>query len=321
MFSVVIIGGGNIGFRHFEGLLKVNLPLSIYVIDPSREALNRIQECYQTADIKDKKLHLLLGLDALPKEVDLSIVATSSKIRLKVIKELVSVVNVRYLLLEKVLFQKESDYDEMASLLKVHQVKGCWVNCPLRTMPIFKQVKEKIKKSVISYSVDYEHFGIGCNSIHQMDVFHFLTDGQVPHLQTNQLQEVVKSKREGYLELVGTLTGATNRGDELIISSHQKSSNTYMIKLQFDCEMWTIYPTLEQVEVLNTLTGKKHINSIQFPKQSTLTTKVVHDLLISGKSELSTYELSKQLHLPFIRRLNEFFSSQLNQEITECPIT
>lgn len=47
MFKVLIIGSGNIGYRHFEGLLKTDLSLKIYVIDPSVEALNLAQRCYE----------------------------------------------------------------------------------------------------------------------------------------------------------------------------------------------------------------------------------------------------------------------------------
>ncbi|WP_110112105.1 Gfo/Idh/MocA family oxidoreductase [Bacillus sp. CGMCC 1.16541] len=321
MFNVCIIGGGNIGYRHFEGLLKANVPLRIYVVDPNQEALNKLKNYFEESETKDKTCYLVEHIESLPSNLDLAIIATNSKVRLHVTKELMKNRVVSFIVLEKVLFQKESDYEEMSTLLEEHHVKGCWVNCPLRTFPFFQTLKEKIGEQIITYKVDYRQFGIGCNSIHQLDLFSYLTNSSEMIVTINQLEEVIESKRHGYLEVLGTLNVVNDKGNELVISSHKTSSETYVLKIYLKDEVWTIYPLLETVEVECLRTGEIKTNSIHYPKQSELTTMLATTILLNQTCDLPNYEFSKKLHLLFIRQLNHFFSSQLHQQITECPIT
>ncbi|MEK4539195.1 Gfo/Idh/MocA family oxidoreductase [Peribacillus sp. FSL K6-1552] len=320
MFKVLIIGSGNIGYRHFEGLLKTDLSLVIYVIDPNVEALNRVQKCYEESNSEEKTCYFFESIKDIPDQMDLCIIATSSKVRLEVAETLLKTTSVKYLILEKVLFQKESDYDQMSSLLKEYNVKGCWVNCPLRTFPIFRDLKEKIKTS-LSYYIEYRNFGIGCNSIHQLDLFSFLTNCLDLKIETSKLENVVESKREGYLEVLGILTASTNKEDTLIISSNIESSPRYFMKLKFNEEIWTIFPLLERITVEGTQNNEIIEKVINYPKQSSITSLLVTELLLLGKCSLPDYETSKKLHVNLIKNLNTFFSKVLDHKVIECPIT
>ncbi|MGG0845522.1 Gfo/Idh/MocA family oxidoreductase [Peribacillus simplex] len=320
MFKVLIIGSGNIGYRHFEGLLKTDLSLKIYVIDPSVEALNLAQKCYEDSNPIEKTCYFFESIKDIPDQMDLCIIATSSKVRLEVAETLLKTTSVKYLILEKVLFQKESDYDQMSSLLKEYNVKGCWVNCPLRTIPIFRELKEKIKTS-LSYYIEYRNFGIGCNSIHQLDLFSFLTNCLDMKIETSKLENVVESKRKGYLEVLGVLTACTNKEDTLIISSSSQSSPEYVMKLKFNEEIWTIFPLLEKITVEGTQNNEIIEKVINYPKQSSITSIFVTDLLLLEKCSLPDYETSKKLHVNLIKNLNAFFSRVLDHKVIECPIT
>lgn len=325
MFKVIIIGCGSIGFRHFEGLMKTDLPLNIHVIDPNAKALERVKKYYEKfnaqENTKKKFCYLSKSIQNTPDEIDLCIIATCSKVRLTITESLLKVSNVKYLILEKVLFQKESDYERMSSLLAQYDVKGCWVNCPLRSISVFKELKEKIKTNNLIYHVEYNDFGIGCNSIHQLDVFSFLTNCLNLKIDTSELKSIIKSKRKGYLEVLGTLKAYTDKGDELVVSCTDQSSPVYFIKLIFNDEIWTIYPLIGKLTV-----EKKQNNEIKektfiYPKQSDITPIVAADLLQLGKCPFPDYETSKKLHLLLIRDLNTFFTKVLDYEVIECPIT
>lgn len=320
MFKVIIIGCGNIGFRHFEGLLKSDLSLFIYVIDPNMEALNRVQKFYEASNSLEKTCYFFESIQNIPEQIDLCIVATNSKVRLKVSESILKNTTVKYLILEKVLFQKESDYDKMSSLLKEFNVNGCWVNCPLRTVPIFKELKERIYSNLI-YHVEYRNFGIGCNSIHQLDLFAFLTNCLDVKLEMNQLEDVIESKRKGYLEVLGTLTAYTNKGDKLVISSNHQSSPNYFIRFNFNEEIWTVFPLTERMKIENIQNNEVIEKVINYPKQSSMTSLLVSDLLLFEKCSLPDYETSKKLHVTLINNLNIFFSEILDHEVIECPIT
>ena len=40
-FNVVIVGSGNIGSRHLQGLLLIDIPINIYVVDNDSIALKK----------------------------------------------------------------------------------------------------------------------------------------------------------------------------------------------------------------------------------------------------------------------------------------
>ncbi|MGD6793072.1 NAD(P)-dependent oxidoreductase [Metabacillus indicus] len=320
MFNVLIVGGGNIGFRHFEGLLSAGLPLNIYVIDPDREALNRIKHKFHKAAVNHISCHPAESLTAIPDKIDLCIIATNSKVRLEAAGEVLKKSSVSYLILEKVLFQKEKDYDIMSKLLKDHHVLGCWVNCPLRTLPIYQELKKKITAKV-NISVDYKHFGIGCNSIHQLDLLSYLTNSQDIIVTTDQLESVVGSKRKGYMEVTGTLKASTKQGAILTVAANSQSSEEYCITFDFGHERWTVFPLKETCKIDLFHTNTHYEKAIQYLKQSCLTSLFAKDILVSGVCLLPDYETSKQLHLALLAPLNDFFSKALGYEVEECPIT
>ncbi|MGY6210905.1 Gfo/Idh/MocA family oxidoreductase [Cytobacillus firmus] len=321
MNTVLIIGGGNIGFRHFQGLLLTDLSLVIFVIDPNDEALNRMGEYFENNDYPGKKCFFLNNIEYIPNEIDLCIIATSSKVRLEVAEKLFNKSSIQYLILEKVLFQKESDYERMSSLLKENKVGGCWVNCPLRTIEIFKELKEKINKNELTCNVNYKELGIGCNSIHLIDLFSFLTNCQNINIDTSKLERVIKSKRVGYLEILGMLTVVTKKGDKLIITSNNQASHTYFMRYKFNKEVWTIYPLLGKILIEDNNNNDVIEKTFMYPKLSSITSQMVTELFLTKNCSLPDYETSKHLHLIMIKGFNHFFSSALDYEVIECPIT
>lgn len=320
MFNVLIIGAGNIGFRHFEGLLNTALPLAIHIIDPNLDALNRVNQRYKETGTKEKACFYYQNELELPEKIDVCIVATSSKVRLEVTEAILKKTAITYLILEKVLFQKEADYEKMSALLLKHDVKGCWVNCPLRTYPIYSELKEKLTGK-LEISLEYGKFGIGCNSIHYLDLFSYFTDSLNMNIDVSNLGKVVQSKRQGYLEVLGILNASSPNGDRLIIRSNGDSTEEYTITINVSNEQWTIYPFTEKIVIVNKLTKEQCEKTFWLPKQSEVTGMIVTDILLYNKCGLLEYEMSKQLHVNLIRELNLFFSKAFGYEVTECPIT
>jgi hypothetical protein len=321
VFKILVVGFGNIGFRHFEGLLKTNLPLNIYIVDPDDKAFNRVNQSYKDGHYDNIKCFMFKTLTNIPSEIDLCIISTSSKIRLSVAVDILTKIKVKYLILEKVLFQKESDYDVMSKLIKKYNINGCWVNCPLRTFEIYKELKEKINNNLLDFYVEYDKFGICCNSIHQLDLFSYLTDCYDLKIETSQLERVIESKRKGYLEILGILKAYTSKGDQLTIHSNLQSGPNYVMRFKFKEEIWTIYPFKEKVTIEKFLKNEVIEKVISYPKQSFITNELVSDILLNGKCNLAEYDTSKNLHLILIKNLNVFFSKVLDYEVVECPIT
>ena len=98
MNRVAIIGAGQLGSRHLQGLLKSKSEQVIYVLDPSESSLkisrNRAQEI--------KNNHNLLFItdwNKLPNYLDLVIVSTGANVRSKVVSKLLTDFKVKNLII------------------------------------------------------------------------------------------------------------------------------------------------------------------------------------------------------------------------------
>lgn len=140
MNRVAIIGAGQLGSRHLQGLLKSKSEQVIYVLDPSESSLkisrNRAQEI--------KNNHNLLFItdwNKLPNYLDLVIVSTGANVRSKVVSKLLTDFKVKNLILEKVLFQDLKSYSEINNLINKTKTPT-WVNHPRRMFNHYQEIKK-----------------------------------------------------------------------------------------------------------------------------------------------------------------------------------
>ena len=108
-YNVALIGAGQLGSRHLQGLAKTKCPLNIVVIDPSIENLKIAEDRW--GEIQNDVKHQIRfnqDLSQLDRsDLFATIVATGANVRRKVVEELFKcAAHVRFLILEKVLFQK-----------------------------------------------------------------------------------------------------------------------------------------------------------------------------------------------------------------------
>jgi hypothetical protein len=103
----------------------------------------------------------------------LVVIATNSDVRADLIRAIVDQTKVRNLLLEKVLFQKESDYFDIQKLLKKENIPT-WVNFYRRDTVFFIDIKKQINLSKkIEMAVSGSLWGIGCLGPHFIDLLSF----------------------------------------------------------------------------------------------------------------------------------------------------
>jgi predicted dehydrogenase len=125
-----VIGAGQLGSRHLQALGRVGGRNDIFIVDPNADSRRVARERFNEFNPGFLgKLYELESLLELPAELDVAIVATTSNVRLAVLATLMKSSKVRYLLLEKVLFQDLAQYQQAAELLQM-QIGRVWVNCP-----------------------------------------------------------------------------------------------------------------------------------------------------------------------------------------------
>jgi len=133
MKQVLIIGSGQLGSRHLQGLPRSEPALSIHLLDPSTESLAR-----RASGGRDRQLatpqpvHRSRRSGPTPL-IDLAISATTSDHRLASLKTVFATTRIDALVLEKVLFRSLAEYADAENLLAKHDVRT-WVDCARRRM-------------------------------------------------------------------------------------------------------------------------------------------------------------------------------------------
>jgi predicted dehydrogenase len=173
MHRVAIIGTGQLGSRHLQGLARIDIPVEIIVLDPSTASLDVARSRFLEIPNRGSvgSVTYVDSLRQAPGKFDLAIVATTADIRGKVVKEVLDRGLTKKMVLEKVVFQSASEFDWARSLFAQHGIL-CWVNCPRRTLTIYRRIKELVlTEGKLLYWVFGGDWGLGCNAIHFVEVF------------------------------------------------------------------------------------------------------------------------------------------------------
>jgi hypothetical protein len=316
MYNIAIIGLGSIGKRHLESILKSSMPLKIYIVDSDNVAI-------ETARIMDKE-RIISGenIDILPKTLELAIIATSSSPRRKVFEQLVLHSKVKYIIFEKILFQRVEDYYEVDKILQVNNIKA-WVDCPRREFENYQIIKKELQNAdYFTFDLTGGEWGFACNVIHLLDLIQYLSGGQNLKIEEVDLFPIIiESKRKGYKELFGRISGQVGKCRYFTINCYPKSKLPELINIAADNCRYVISEGQNKMwymsEKNNWIIEEKHF---EYPFISQISQKIVENILLNGKCNLSEYNESMQLHLEFLKPLIKFFEDN-GMEKGICPIT
>lgn len=325
--SIAIIGGGQIGSRHLQALAHLARPALIYVVDRSPASLATAQSRFQDVRPPDCNVAVSFHTDlaALPGEIDVAIVATNADVRLEVLKRLLATCRVEYFILEKVLFQSAHDIDAAAGLLGP-RVARTWVNCPRRMAPAYLELRQALAGSrPLDVRISGAGWGIGCNSIHFLDLIDFLAGrANVLSVTSSRLGPPVPARRHGFIEFTGSLEGYLDHDVRFSLTSYAEGEAPILIHIDS--------PTLRCIAVEENaqITGQHsradenwvwRPSSEPFRYQSQLSHLVVNSLLEEGTCGLPTFEESARLHKPFLAAINKHLFGSSADDETKCPIT
>lgn len=307
MYNIALIGAGKLGIRHFEAILKCKESIKLYVVDTSDISIKKVKEVLETFEHgKIEDVIISSSIIDLPEFIDVAIIATSSSVRAQIINNLVMKKKVRYLVLEKILFQKIEDYKKIDNLLCKYNIKT-WVNCPRRMMSGHKKIRELFKDEKINQVViQGGNWGLGCNSIHMIDLIDFFTGLNQGLICNGKLidKEIIDSKRDGFFEFTGTLTGKINNSTSFVITSNANSNEA--ITMYFFGEKNSVIIKENEEKAFISKNGI-FFQEIRVPilYQSQLSNIVIEQILRTGDCELTPYKISVNLHIPIIETLIE----------------
>lgn len=306
---VLLIGAGNIGRRHLQGLLLSRMSFDIHVVDPFESSLEAARQMIKESSEHSHTISFHTSYSNLPKQANIAIIATAADIRLRVLEELLNSCSLAYVILEKVLFQKLSDYEQAKSLLAKSNTIA-YVNCPRRYFPHYQKLHAEAFSRDWKMTVTGSNWGLACNAVHFIDLYNYLT-GEIPEAYntTALLPEIVASKRAGFVEVNGSLKSKDAR---LEINCLLEEGHPIEVNLVRADEQILIQEGKGLVEGFSA-----NYEAIPLSQMAHLP---VQELLVNGTCGLTPYALSASLHQPFIQALLEFATGKINIE-NGLPIT
>lgn len=316
MNTILIAGAGQLGSRHLQGVKTSKHELDIWVYDLSNESLKIAEERYNQVESNNKSAHFINALDVVPSEIDVVIVASSSKPRAAIISAILASKTVKYMVLEKFLFPRLSEYEEIGSLIRQKQVKT-WVNCPRRMWHGYETIKQIIDNNKpIEYLYEGGEWGMCCNTIHFVDIFMHLNGMKNLSVNLNGLiPEVADSKRAGYVEVHGTEVFTTANGSVLKLTSlHDYKGESHLVIRNGNT-------AIEYNEGKGVITVNGETITVPVHFQSGLSGILVDELIETGMCRLASYDQSASYHIAYLSEIAPFINRIKGWESDSCPIT
>jgi hypothetical protein len=321
LHNIAIIGAGQLGSRHLQGVVKSSKQFRILIVDPSENSLAVAEQRFkEVSNSTDSRVSYHQSINDLPNAIDIGIIATTANVRREIIESLLDKCLIKYLILEKVVFQKSVDFKPIQNLLLEKNVKT-WVNCTRRSFLFYKKLKKELGTDKLSIKVEGNNWGLACNSIHMIDLLAFLSEQNNFIFDTDGLENIlIDSKRNGFKELKGMLKIRTSRGDTLVLNDSDENDEDLRISISNGTVQIKIHDW-QGILIKHTSENKSSREKFSVPFQSEQTGIIVDQILATGESDLTPYEECMQYHVPMLQAFNEHFSRATGKDVVICPIT
>jgi predicted dehydrogenase len=325
MKTIALIGAGQIGSRHLQALAKIDIPIKLQVVDPNKDALKVTEKRYLKIPKNENinSIEFFTRIEELNANIDLCVIATNADVRFQVFQEFISKKKVSNIIFEKVVFQSYEHFKKSGRLLLQKDI-SCWVNCPRRMFPIYNQIKEIMAgDKKINLQISGGDWGLACNAIHFIDLLAFLSHNTSCKLGIIGLDHKVwQSKREGFIEVTGKLTGTFSNGSSIEFKSVAGSEEPIRVSIN-NSQAKAVLDEGRGVTKISRQENNwnEEILEIKVPFQSELTHLAVKEILESGTCKLTGFNESSLLHQPFLEAIKKHIETIEHRKYDCCPIT
>lgn len=318
---IILAGAGQIGSRHLQGLMKMKTDARIIVFEPDSSARDvALVRALEAGDERARTIEFVesaraTGLD----HAHLAIIATGAAVRPTVVSEILQSTGVDMMILEKIAYQSSAIFKEQMDLLAKSGVRT-WVNCPRRLYPFYSQLKKEIA-GPLTIRVSGSGWGLGCNSVHYIDLFSFLSGSVDMEVSCILLDSMVHdSKRKGFSEFNG-MVEFRGRNGSLRLESLADWNAPLLIDIIEPTRRILISETGGMVTAFRSGEGKPETTSVSFPYQSGLTGIMADELLATGNCDLPDLEESYRQHTLILPLFTEHYNKITGAALDYCPIT
>lgn len=323
---IAIVGCGQMGSRHLQAVVKLSGQLNIQIVErnPANKELakKRLQEVLtsrQQVEIKWYK-----DIAELDGRSDLTIVATKSSGRFKILKELAKMGHKRFLI-EKMVCQSVEEYDNLLETFENLKIKA-WVNCTRPYFPVYEKTIELMRNDgELIFNAMAGNFGLGSNAVHLLNLFLTMKgDHHDVHLDGRSLFPSLLPNKRGkrLVEFAGTITAETDNQSFATISFHHHNNSPLLINAM--SKEWRLFVDEGNCKAL--LAAKKNDwqwEELEFKMRysSELTTEIANSIMEDKNCKLPNIRDCYYIHKELFKIFNEHIKSISDEDVIACPIT
>lgn len=309
--NIILVGLGNIGFRHFQSFSKNRSIKNLFVIEKDKIKINNIKNKQNNKNtffykkVRDIKFN---------SRIDLVILATNSDVRFKLFNSLVNKFTINYIIFEKVVFQSIDHLKKTRAIINKKKIKA-YINCSMRSWKFFINLKKKINnKKKISLSFSGNRWGMASNYIHYIDLFMFLTESKTLKFDLNLYDKIFYSKRKGFYEIGGEIKALDKKNNSLYLKDEMKATKESFLfitnnKFIFKIKAGRKFHSINKIFIKTGKIIKKY--KFRTPLQSQISFSNFKEI-IKNKKCLPSYEDLFDINLLSIRLINNHFKKLKN---------
>lgn len=319
-YRLLIVGIGSIGSRHFEAISKTYFNKEIHILDKI-SAIKKFKKKLNNFK-KNKTIYLHKTSKTIPANIDLVIIATNSNVRAKVTQDLINRIKIKFIIFEKFLFQKESDYKKTINKLKKKRISS-WVNCQRRMIPFYAYLKKKISSGKIEMKVSGNRWGLSGNSIHFLDLFFYLggKTNKIKKVENNLENKIYKSKRKGFMDFFGNLSITFLDGSKIIFEDKKETRNSLKISIKNKNRIFDILEKGKIIKLKIKNNNQIFLKNFKNYFTSEISTKIISQILLNKKSFLPRINESSRYHLILLKIFLSHLQKIKRNKVKKCLVT
>lgn len=305
-YNVLLIGCGNIGYRHLNSFSNTNLPLNMHIIELSDDNIKKANDYLENYD--NVNVYFYKDISEINDSYfDICTIATCSDVRLMLVRNLIKNDKIKYIsnmVLEKVTFQNMNQFEEYNKLIEKYKNCNTFISTHARhnydTTLFNNFTNPKI-------NISGGNWGLLCNSVHYIVfLLYFKNDFS---LSFEKFSDIINSKRGNFKEIFGRFY---NDDINITCSNHEENTTiTFMEnenKLVIEISNNVKFFYYEKEVLVENFARDYLHTSIYFESE-------YEKILLNKETNLCKYDKGLLAHKIFFDAIKNLFDTEL------CPIT
>jgi hypothetical protein len=216
--NILIMGSGNIAYRHLQSIIDNKNIHKIYVYDINKSIYSKLHDLLNYSK-NIRKLIFVYDLKKINiKNFYLALITSYAYKRFNVINLINKKFKIKFFLIEKVV---ENNIKNLIKLKKLKLIS--YVNLHMRMMKAYKMIKNKLeKKYPIECLVVGKKWNLASNSLHYINYVSHASNSKVKRISFKKISKPYETKRQNIIDFFGEIDVTYKNGSSLKLKSTTK---------------------------------------------------------------------------------------------------